>query len=167
MDMKLLLAALTMSVVSGPALAEDWVRITSGLEVFGVDADSVRTEGSRRTFTYAAVARETEDGWPNPAHDYKVIHEVMDCDANTRSAKRIAIYLLGNGEPVLAQDSTTPFVPFRLDTLSGEIRNFVCNPARVAQAHGRGAQSAEQFARDTRSGRLPADAKWLAEDWGG
>lgn len=131
----------------------------------GVDADSVRTEGTRRTFSYVSVTQEAVLRWPIPAHDYSVISEVIDCEANARSIASVSYYMIGARRPIRTGDRPTPFLEFDLDTTTGDIRNLVCDAGLVADANGRGVRSAERFAMDRRSGRLPADAEWLAKDW--
>lgn len=156
-------AALVMSLIGGPALAGDWVLATRSDEfAIGVDLESRRSVGNRMTFWSVWVTRTTVAESVFPRHDYRLRRDTVDCDRSTITSGTIVFYTLNgrNPEDTLTLPPTAQdIVP---DTVMDGVRALVCDSEEVQALRGFGAETANQFALDRRSGFFEGDADWLA-----
>jgi hypothetical protein len=156
--------AVAISTFSSPVLASDWVFVTRGrADAVGVDLDSVRIEGDRRVFwsVWVKITTHPAEG-VLPEHDYTVRRDTIDCRADKIWTGATGLYMIGGGRPALTGDAGSERADIFPDSLADDLQGFVCEADSLEALKGYGVESAEQFARDRRSGFFPDDADWLA-----
>lgn len=156
--------ALALGSISGPVLANDWVLVTRGAsDALGVDLDTMRVEGDRRIFWSVWVKKTTQPATDSvPRFDYQVRRDTINCRTDMISTGSTGFYMIGATSPAFSGQLSGREQDIFPNTVAQGLRDFVCEIGSLTPLKGYGVATADQFARDRRSGFFKDDADWLA-----